>query len=315
MPNLLLVENSRHLKHENILQLHFEVVVYLLNPSCRIGYTFEWLKCSQSPLEKGAQCSPLCSRRLLELWDVWMKKKWFSGWNEVKYRLRIGKQAKEKSSVKNCCWLLDENEDICVDLEGYIDTKAPPSPSAVQQSWSRENPGFAQLVTLLILFLSSIHDCLPHPLLTMWHIYLFCLKFNRAQMQSRQTNKFPPSQVEVSAPLRVKAKMLSSPPKLPYLWRAERWCVYLKSSRLWNTTVFILQRLCGELNHFKHICKNFYFLPSPMRWLTTSDSVTRRRLSNRKQEAAGLAVGRLGFISLTSSLFQLVISACYLCFW
>lgn len=93
-----------------------------------------------------------------------------------------------------------------MDLEGYIDTKALRSPSAAQQSLSRENPGFTQLVTLLILFLSSIHDCLPHPLLTMWHIYLFSLKFNRAQMQSQQTNKFPPSQVEVSAPLQVKAK-------------------------------------------------------------------------------------------------------------
>lgn len=159
------------------------------------------------PLRKCAQCSPLCSWRVLELWDVWkwMEKKNIYGWNEVKCRLRIGKK-KRKKPVKNCCWLLDENEDICVDLEGYIDTKALPSPSAVQQSLSRENPGFTQLVTLLILFLSSIHDCLPHPLLTMWHIYLFSLKFNRAQMQSQQTNKFPPSQVEVSAPLQVKAK-------------------------------------------------------------------------------------------------------------
>lgn len=61
--------------------------------------------------------------------------------------------------------------------------------------------------------------------------------------------------------------MLSSPPKLPYLWRAERWCVYLKSSRLWNTSAFflyIVPRLCGKLNHFKHICKNFfYFFFSP----------------------------------------------------
>lgn len=119
--------------------------------------------------------------------------------------------------MENCCCLLDENEDICVDLGGYIDTKAARSPSAAQQSLSRENPGFAQLVTLLILLLSPIHDRLPHPLLTMWHIYLFCLKFNRAQMQSQQTNKFPPSRVRASAPLGVKCQVLSSPPKLPYL--------------------------------------------------------------------------------------------------
>lgn len=126
--------------------------------------------------------------------------RWNAGWGLER------KKRKEKTS-KTVAWLLDENEDICVDLEGYIDTEALRSPSAPRQSLSRENPGFTQLVTLLILFLSPIHDCLPHPpLLTMWHIYLFCLKFNRAQMQSQQTNKFPPSQVEVSAPLGVKAK-------------------------------------------------------------------------------------------------------------
>lgn len=82
--------------------------------------------------------------------------RWNAGWG-------LERKKEEEKNVKNCCWLLDENEDICVDLEGYIDTEALRSPSAPQQSLSRENPGFTQLVTLLILFLSPIHDCLPHP--------------------------------------------------------------------------------------------------------------------------------------------------------
>lgn len=136
-------EEEQTLIDTNILQIHLEAVfstVYLLKPSCRLGYTLEWLKYSQSTLEKGAQCSPPCAA-VGGIWNCetfgngW-RKKWFMA--EMRWNAGWGFERGGGSSVKNCCWLLDENEDICVDLEGYIDTKAPPSPSAVQQSLSRE---------------------------------------------------------------------------------------------------------------------------------------------------------------------------------
>lgn len=97
------------------------------------------------------------------------------------------------------------------------------------------------------------------------------LKFNRAQTQSQQTNKFPFFQVEVSAFSQVKKGTLFSPPKLPYLWRA----VHLKLSWLWNIGVFIGMSMCGECTHLKQIyvstCVCFCILF--LRWLTMSDTM------------------------------------------
>lgn len=106
-----LVKNSRHLKHENLLQTHFKAVlltVYLLKRSCRIGYAFEWLKYSPSTLEKmrsvftPVQPEGFGIVRRLEM-DGEKKKKTIYGWNEVKCRLRIGKEKKKRKNVKNCC--------------------------------------------------------------------------------------------------------------------------------------------------------------------------------------------------------------------
>lgn len=53
-----------------------------------------------------------------------------------------------------------------------------------------------------------------------------------------------------------KEGMFFSIPKLPYLWRAEHWCVYLKSSWLWNIGVFIGVSMCEECSHLRHICES-----------------------------------------------------------
>lgn len=132
------------------------------------------------------------------IWMLGMLRIWIVVENEVNAGYRL------KNGQKKCCSPFDENEDICVDLEGYTDMKALQHSNAVQlslssrKSWIRTTSRTLDPL-LLLPFLSSIHDCLLPPFLTMWHIYLFCLKFNWAQMQSQQTNKFSLSQVEVSA--------------------------------------------------------------------------------------------------------------------
>lgn len=94
--------------------------------------------------------------------------------------------------------------------------------------------------------------------------------------QSQQTNKFPFPQVEVSAFSKVKRKCFSPPPKLPYLWRAERWCVYLKLSWLWNSGVFIGVSMREECSYFKHIhnmCICVLCCTFVLCWLTMSDTM------------------------------------------
>ena len=154
-------------------------------------------------------------------------------------------------------------------------------------SWVRVrgNPGFTQLVTLLILSSPPLspppyHLSMPafsFPSQSVWHIlFVQPQSWNSSLTEhklnhSKQISSFffsSRSECFFSS----KKGMLFPPPKLPYQWRAVHWCVYLKLALMhW----FIYR--CEHIWMFSfatYLCEHMcVFLYIYLLWLTMSDTM------------------------------------------